>query len=146
VGAETAVSDSIRRTSDNHALLDSAFGQPHTGHLPPLKRPRDPIQLGKTLTGTGFLLFMGSVTWFVMDTFWWPPGTFSPFVPGFGNIWLRTEFVVFPAMTAAGILIWQSASRRLSLADYIIVLSCASVPVLCMFTVYEWARVSFFHF
>ena len=37
-------------------------------------------------------------------------------------------------------------TRRLTPADYIIVLSCASVPVLCMFTVYEWARVSFFHF
>jgi hypothetical protein len=127
-------------------VFDSAFGKAHTCHLPAPKQPRDLAQLGKTLVGAGFLLFMSSVRWFVMDTFWWPPGKFSPFVPGVGNIWLRAEFVVYPAMMAAGFLVWQSASRKLSLGDYVIVSSCASVLVLCAFTVYEWARVSHIHF
>jgi hypothetical protein len=122
------------------APLDSTLGEHHTRGLPGPKRPRDPIQLGKNLLGVGVLWFASSVTWFVLDSFWMPPGVFSPFVPGFANVVIRAEFVMSAAMAAAGILVWRSASRELSLADYLIVLSCASIPVLCVFTMYEWVR------
>jgi hypothetical protein len=71
-----------------------------------------------------------------------PPGVFSPLTPGFANVLVRVEFVLSAALAAVGILVRRSAVRKLSLADYIIVFACASIPVLCMFELYERARLS----
>jgi hypothetical protein len=57
------------------------------------------------------------------------------------NMVLRAEFVVSATMAAAGILVRRRKVRELSLMDYIIVLSCASVTVLCVFKMPAW-----FHF
>lgn len=50
--------------------------------------------------------------------------------------------MVSAELAAIGILLWRSTFRKLSLANYIIVLSCASVLVLWAFKMYEWFHVS----
>jgi hypothetical protein len=49
----------------------------------------------------------------------------------------RAEIVMSALLAAYGILLWRSAFRKLSLANCIIVLSCASVLVLWAFKMYE---------
>ena len=105
-------------------------------------RLQNPIRLGENLLGFGILWFGSSVCWFLLDTFWGPPGVFSPLRPGFANVVLRCEFVLSAAAAAAGVLIRRRALRALSAADYFVVLVCASIPVVGVFTLYEWARVS----
>ena len=41
-------------------------------------------------------------------------------------------------VAAYGILVWRSVSRKLSLANYILVLSCAAVLLLCVSKLSEW--------
>ena len=127
------------------APLDSAFGELQTCHMPGPMWPRDPTQRGKNLLGFGVLWFTSSFTWFVLDSFW-PPGawTLPPLnrPQSFANIFLRAEFVMSATFAAVGTLVRVSAFRKLFLADYIIVLSCASVPVLCVFKMSEWFHLS----
>jgi len=97
---------------------------------------------GKSLLGFGILWFTSSFTWFVLDYFWPPLGiwTLPPLdrPQSIYNIILRAEFVISASLVAVGILVWRSAFRKLSLTDYIIVIFCASVPVLCVFKMSEW--------
>ena len=104
----------------------------------------DRADRGKSLLGFGVLWFTSSFTWFVLDSFWPPLGiwTLPPLdrPQSIYNIILRAEFVISASLVAVGILVWRSAFRKLSLADYIIVLFCASVPVLCVFKMAEWTH------
>jgi drug/metabolite transporter (DMT)-like permease len=78
---------------------------------------------GKKLFGTGVLLFASRLIWFVDH----PHPTF-----------FRAEIVIGVTLAAYGMLVWRSAVRKLSLANYIIVLSCAPVLLLCVSKMSEW--------
>lgn len=97
--------------------------------------------LGTNLLGFGILWFSTSFVWFVMDSFWPPLGiwTLPPLdrPQSIFNIILRGEFVLSAAFVAAGILLRRRATRKLSVADYVIVIACATVPVLLVFKLAE---------
>ena len=85
---------------------------------------------GKKLFGTGVLLFGHGLIWFKS------PGIFT-LLPlsdrhGIFNIFHRAEIVIGVILAAYGMLVWRSAFRKLSLANCIIVLSCAPVLLLCV--------------
>ena len=80
---------------------------------------------GKKLFGTGVFLFGDGLIWFRS------PGIFTllPFsdTHRFFNIFFRASIVIGVILAAYGMLVWRSTFRKLSLANYIIVLSCAPV-------------------
>jgi hypothetical protein len=91
---------------------------------------------GKKLFGTGVLLFGHGLIWFKS------PGIFT-LLPlsdrhGIFNIFYRAEIVIGVILAAYGLLVWRSAFRKLSLANCIIVLSCAPVLLLCVSKLSEW--------
>jgi hypothetical protein len=94
---------------------------------------------GKKLFGIGVLLFGHGLIWFDSSR---SPGIFT-FLPLSNvhttfNLFHRAEIVIGVALAAYGLLVWRSAFRKLSLANYIIVLSCAPVLLLCVSKVSEW--------
>jgi hypothetical protein len=99
-------------------------------------------ELWQDLLGFGILWFSGTFTWFLLDSFRTPRGIWT--LPPLDhpqtiyNIVARFEFIASAAFAAAGILVRRRKFRELSLADYIIVFACASVPVLCVFKMSEW--------
>ena len=78
---------------------------------------------GKKLFGLGVLFFGQGLVWSVGR----PHAVFS-----------RAEMVIGITLAAYGMLLWRSASRKLSLANYIIVLSCAPVLFLCVAEMSDW--------
>src|ERR1700730_18039038 len=91
---------------------------------------------GKKLFGTGVFLFGHGLIWFKS------PGMFtlllmSDLHSSF-NIFHRAEIVIGLTLAAYGMLVWRSAFCKLSLANYIIVLSCAPVLLLCVSKLSEW--------
>jgi len=89
-----------------------------------------------SLGGTGVFLFGYGVIWFKS------PGIFTllPFsdTHRFFNIFFRASIVIGVILAAYGMLVWRSVFRKLSLANYIIVLSCAPVLLLCVSKMTEW--------
>jgi hypothetical protein len=100
--------------------------------------------LGNNLLGFGILWFASSFLWFVMDSFWPPLGVWT--LPPLHhpqtiyNIILRAEFVTSATLAAVGILLRRRVFRKLFLTDYIIVFSCAAVPVLVVFKMAAWTH------
>ena len=96
----------------------------------------DLAEQGEKLFGIGVFLFGDGLIWFK-----WP-GIFTLFPLSdrhrIFNIFYRAEIVIGVLLAAYGILVWRSASRRLSLANYIIVLSCVPVLLLCVSKLSEW--------
>jgi hypothetical protein len=91
---------------------------------------------GKKLFGMGVFLFAHGLIWFRS------PGIFT-FLPSSGghvffNIFFRAEIVLGVPLAAYGILAWRSAFRKLSLANYTIVLSCVPVLLVCVSKLSEW--------
>jgi hypothetical protein len=95
--------------------------------------------LGKELLIVSVLLFISNGLWFGLD-YLWPLSFNRPH--SFHNLYLGAEFVMAVTIAAVGILVRRSALRKLSLADFIVVLSCASVPVLCLFRMYKQIHFS----
>jgi hypothetical protein len=92
---------------------------------------------GKKLFGLGVVLFAQGLVWFKS------PGLFA-FLRmserhGINNILSRAEMMIGIALAAYGMLVWRSAFRKLSLTDFITVLSCVPVLLLCVSKVTEWA-------
>ena len=58
---------------------------------------------------------------------------------GIFNILFRAEIVIGAIVAAYGMLVRRSASRKLSRANYIILLSCVPVLLLCASKLSEWA-------
>ena len=91
---------------------------------------------GKKLFGTGVFLFADGLIWFKS------PGIFTllPFGGRHGifDIFFRASIVMGVLLAAYGMLLWRSAFRKLSLANYIIVLSCVPVLLLCVSKLSEW--------
>ena len=100
----------------------------------------DKAEQGKKLFGTGVLMFEHGLIWFKS------PGIFT-LLPlsdrhSIFNIFFRAEIVIGVILTAYGMLVWRSAFRKLSLANYIIVLSCAPVLLLCVSKMAGWVYFS----
>ena len=82
--------------------------------------------------------------WFFLALFFLPPITI---VSGFLSenvrrlIW-PAELAFSAAILDAGILLRRSASRKLSLADYVVVLVCTSILILVVFNLYGWVHLA----
>jgi len=87
--------------------------------------------LGQNLFGFGVLCFGSGSFWCAFSSVFFVQST------------SRAEVVMSAIVAAYGILLWRSAFRELSLANYIIVLSCASVLILCAFKMAEWIHFSY---
>jgi amino acid permease len=90
---------------------------------------------GKKLFGTSVLFFTQGLTWFGFDS---PGGIFTLQPLNMYDAFFRVEIVIGAFVAAYGILVWRSASRKLSLANYTIVLSCVAVLLLCVSKLSEW--------
>jgi hypothetical protein len=91
---------------------------------------------GKKLFGTGVFLFVWGLIWFRA------PGLFSlhPLSErhGMTNLIDRAAMVIGAFLAAYGLLVWRNTFRKLSLANYLIVLSCAPFVLLAASKMKEW--------
>jgi len=87
--------------------------------------------LGQNLFGFGVLCFGSGSFWYAFSSVFFLQST------------SRVQIVMSATIAAYGILLWRSAFRELSLANYITVLSCASVLILCAFKMAEWIHFSY---
>jgi len=91
---------------------------------------------GKQQFGIGVFMFLWGLIWFQA------PGLFSlhPLSErhGLTNVIDRAAMLIGAFLAAYGLLVWRNAFRKLSLANYIIVLSCAPVLLLCASKMKEW--------
>jgi len=90
---------------------------------------------GKKLFGTGVFSFAHGLIWFRSSS---PGGIFTLRSLNMFDTFFRAEIVIGAILAAYGILVWRSAFRKLSLANYIIALSCAPVLLLCVSKLSEW--------
>jgi hypothetical protein len=90
---------------------------------------------GKKIFGTSVLFFSQGLTWFGLDL---PGGIFTLRPLNKFDAFFRAEIVIGAIVAAYGMLVWRSASRKLSLANYIIVLSCVALLLLCVSKQSEW--------
>jgi len=90
---------------------------------------------GKKLLGTSVLFFAQGLIWFAFDS---PGGIFTLQPLKMDDAFFRAEIVIGAIVAAYGMLVWRSASRRLSLANYIVVLSCVAVLLPCVSKLSEW--------
>jgi hypothetical protein len=90
---------------------------------------------GKKLFATSVLFFSQGLTWFGLDS----PGGIFTFRPlNRFDAFFRAEIVIGAIVAAYGMLVWRSSSRKLSVANYIIVLSCVAVLLPCVSQQSEW--------
>ena len=90
---------------------------------------------GRKIFGTAVLFFSQGLTWFGLD---WPGGIFTLRPLNTFDAFFRVEIVIGAMVAAFGMLVWRSASRKLSLANYIIVLFCVAVLLPCVSKQSEW--------
>jgi hypothetical protein len=84
---------------------------------------------GKKLFGTSVLFFSQGLTWFGLDL---PGGIFTLRPLNTFDALFRAEIVIGAIVAAYGMLVWRSASRKLSIANYLIVFSCVAVLLPCV--------------
>ena len=82
--------------------------------------------------------------WFFLALFFLPPVTIvSGFLPeSLRRLIWPAELAFSAAILDAGILLRRSASRKLSLADYLVVLVCTSILILVVFNLYGWVHLA----
>ncbi|HXP80302.1 MAG TPA: hypothetical protein VN976_10395 [Verrucomicrobiae bacterium] len=90
---------------------------------------------GKKLFVTSLLFFAQGLTWFGLDS---PGGIFTLQPLKMDDAFFRAEIVIGAIVAAYGMLVWRSASRKLSLANYVIVVSCVAVLLPCVSKQSEW--------
>ena len=93
---------------------------------------------GKKLFGTSVLFFSQGLIWFGFDS---PGGIFTLQPLHMDDAFFRAEIVIGAIVATYGILVWRSASRKLTVANYIIVLACVAVFLLCVSKLSEWVYV-----
>jgi hypothetical protein len=94
---------------------------------------------GKRLFGTSIMMFGQGLIWFHASQ---PGGIFTLRPLNFFDALFRAEIVIGAMLAAYGVLEWRSASRKLSFANYIIVLCGACVLVLYTSKFSEWVYFS----
>jgi hypothetical protein len=90
---------------------------------------------GKKIFGTAVFAFGNGLVWFRASS---QGGVFTLQPLNIFEAIFRAEIVLGAIVAAFGILVWRSASRKLSLANYVIVLSCVPVLILCASKITEW--------
>jgi hypothetical protein len=90
---------------------------------------------GKKIFAIGVLFFSQGLTWFSLTS---PGGIFTLRPLHIDVAFLRGEIVIGAIVAAYGMLLWRSASRKLSHANYVIVLSGVAVLLTCVSKVSEW--------
>src|SRR5258708_20826008 len=95
---------------------------------------------GKKLFATSVLLFSQGLGWFGFDS---PGGIFTLRPLNTFDALFRVEIVIGAIVAAYGMLVWRSASRKLSLANYIIVSACVAVLLPCVSKQSEWVYFLF---
>jgi hypothetical protein len=90
---------------------------------------------GKKIFGTSVLFFSQGLTWFGLDS---PGGIFTLRPLNTSDAIFRAEIVIGVIVAACGMLVWRSASRKVSLANYIVVSSCVAVLLPCVSKQSEW--------
>jgi hypothetical protein len=84
------------------------------------------------------VFFSQGLTWFGFDL---PGGIFTLRPLNTFDAFFRAEIVIGAIVAAYGMLVWRSASRKLSLANYVIVVSCVAVLLPCVSKQSEWVYV-----
>jgi len=95
---------------------------------------------GRKIFGTSLLFFCQGLAWFGFSSL---GGIFTLRQLNPDLAFLRAEIVIGAIVAAYGVLVWRSTSRKLSLANYIIVSSCVAVLLVCVSKLSEW--VYFLH-
>jgi hypothetical protein len=90
---------------------------------------------GKRLFGTSIVFFSQGLTWFGFDS---PRGIFTFQPLNMDDAFFRAEIVIGAIVAAYGMIIWRGASRKLSVANYLTVLSCLAVLLPCVSKQSEW--------
>jgi hypothetical protein len=90
---------------------------------------------GKKIFGISVLFFSQGLILFGFDS---PGGIFTLQPLNLDVAFFRAEIVFGAIVAAYGILVWRSATRKLSRANYMIVLSCVAVLLLCVSKLSEW--------
>jgi len=98
----------------------------------------DQASQGRKLFGTGVLMLGHGFIWFHAS---WPGGIFTLHPLNHLDAFCRAEIVIGAVMAAYGTLVWRSAFRDLSLANYAIVSSCVTILLLCVSKISEWVYV-----
>ena len=95
----------------------------------------DQAEQGRKIFGTAVLFFSQGLGWFGFDS---PRGIFTLRPSNTFDALFRAEIVIGAIVAAYGMLVWRSASRKLSLANYIIVSACVAVLLPCVSKQSEW--------
>jgi hypothetical protein len=95
---------------------------------------------GKKIFGTAVLFFSQGLGWFGFDS---AAGIFTFQPLSTSDALFRIEIVIGAIVSAYGILVWRSATRRLSLASYIIVSACMAVLLACVSKQSQWVYFLF---
>jgi hypothetical protein len=90
---------------------------------------------GKKIFVTSLLFFSQGLTWFGLDR---PGGIFTLQPLKMDDAFFRAEIVIGAIVAAYGMLVWRSASHKLSLANYGFVASCVAVLLPCVSKQSEW--------
>jgi hypothetical protein len=90
---------------------------------------------GKKIFVISLLFFSQGLTWFGFSS---PGGIFTLRQLNTDVAFFRAEIVIGAIVAAYGMLVWRSASRKLSLANYISVFSCLAVLLPCASKQSEW--------
>jgi len=90
---------------------------------------------GKKLFGTGVFSFAHGLIWFRSPS---PGGIFTLRSLNMFDAFFRAEIVIGAIVAAYGMLVWRSASRKLSLANHGFVVSCVAVLLPCVSKQSEW--------
>jgi hypothetical protein len=92
-------------------------------------------QQGKKIFGTSLLFFIEGFVWFSSSS---PAGIFTLRRLNTDVAFFRAEIVIAAIVAAYGMLVWRSASHKLSPLNYVIVFSCVAVLLVCMSELSEW--------
>lgn len=95
-------------------------------------------------TAIGVWLVIVGAFWFVFDLLWMPPLLWIFLllhVPErlLGHVW-PAEFVLSSATMSVGVLLLRSREKKLSVADFLVVLGCSALLVLGVFFLFYWMR------
>jgi amino acid permease len=81
------------------------------------------------------LFFCQGLDWFGFSS---PGGIFTLRQLNRDLAFLRAEIVIGAIVAVYGMLVWRSASHKLSLRNYVIVFSCVAVLLVCVSKLSEW--------
>jgi|SRR5689334_15027418 len=114
------------------------FGLEETADFAKMTTDYQAEDQGKKLFAISVLFFSQGLTWFGLDL---PGGIFTLRPLNTFDAFFRAEIVIGAMVAAYGTLVWRSASRKLSVANYIIVFSCVAVLLPCVSKQSEWVYV-----